>query len=128
MQLSTVCGRLIYTVIYMSKPLLTQANPNPRLPPLPICVECSCMGYAALPTYTRLLNIHALRVAAHETRHNALVQRNAVVLRHNCYVYLNRGSKKATAVTCVNQFSDGLGTGSPFHSPSNSLTLTTCGM
>ena len=30
-----VYGRLIYTVIYMSERLLTQANPNPRLPPPP---------------------------------------------------------------------------------------------
>jgi len=31
----TVYGNLIYTVIYMSDRLLTQANPNPRLPPTP---------------------------------------------------------------------------------------------
>jgi len=31
----TVCGNLIYTVIYMSDRLLTQANPNSRLPPPP---------------------------------------------------------------------------------------------
>jgi len=31
----TVYGNLIYTVIYMSDRLLTQANPNPRLPPPP---------------------------------------------------------------------------------------------
>ena len=30
-----VYGRLIYTVIYMSDRLLTQANPNPHLPPPP---------------------------------------------------------------------------------------------
>jgi len=32
---SAVYGRLIYTVIYMSDRLLTQANPDPRLPPPP---------------------------------------------------------------------------------------------
>ena len=32
---SAVYGRLIYTVIYMSDRLLTQANRNPRLPPPP---------------------------------------------------------------------------------------------
>ena len=32
---SAVYGRLIYTVIYMSDHLLTQANPDPRLPPPP---------------------------------------------------------------------------------------------
>jgi len=32
---SAVYGRLIYTVICMSDRLLTQANPNPRLPPPP---------------------------------------------------------------------------------------------
>jgi len=31
----TVYGNLIYTVIYMSDRLLTQANPNPRLLPPP---------------------------------------------------------------------------------------------
>jgi len=31
----TVYGNLIYTVIYMSDRLLTQANPNPRLPSPP---------------------------------------------------------------------------------------------
>jgi len=37
---STVYGRLIYTVcsFCMSDRLLTQANPNPRLLPHPICV------------------------------------------------------------------------------------------
>ena len=30
-----VYGRLIYTVMYMSDRLLTQANPNPHLPPPP---------------------------------------------------------------------------------------------
>jgi len=32
---SAVYGRLIYTVIYMSDRLLTQANPDPCLPPPP---------------------------------------------------------------------------------------------
>jgi hypothetical protein len=32
---SAVYGRLIYTVTYMRDRLLTQANPNPRLPPPP---------------------------------------------------------------------------------------------
>jgi hypothetical protein len=32
---SAVYGRLIYTVIHMSDRLLTEANPNPRLPPPP---------------------------------------------------------------------------------------------
>jgi hypothetical protein len=33
--LSAVCSRLIYSVIYMSDGLLTQANPDPRVPPPP---------------------------------------------------------------------------------------------
>ena len=33
--LSAVYGNLIYTVIYKSDRLLTQTNPNPRLPPPP---------------------------------------------------------------------------------------------
>jgi len=36
--LSAVYGRLIYTVIYMSDRLLTQANPDPRLLAHPNCV------------------------------------------------------------------------------------------
>ena len=32
---SAVYGRLSYTVMYMSDPLFTQANPNPRLPSPP---------------------------------------------------------------------------------------------
>ena len=34
----TVCNYLIYTVTCMNDRLFTQANPNPRLPPHPICV------------------------------------------------------------------------------------------
>ena len=37
---SAMYGRLIYTVIYMSDRLLTQANPDPRLPPPPELRRC----------------------------------------------------------------------------------------
>ena len=43
---SAVYGRLIYTVLYMSDRLLTQANQIPICSPHPICVEKQATGFS----------------------------------------------------------------------------------
>jgi hypothetical protein len=47
---SPVYGRLIYTVVYMSDRLLTEANSNPRLPPPPeLRSICQALAFGEAP-------------------------------------------------------------------------------